>query len=74
MELTAKGREVGRTLIRSHRLWESYLYKHLAIRADHVHGPAEQLEHLTGTALQRRLDEEVDRPEVDPQGKRIPPA
>ncbi|MBI2192855.1 MAG: metal ABC transporter permease [Planctomycetes bacterium] len=70
--LTSTGREEARSLIRSHRLWESYLYQHLHLPADHLHGSAERLEHVTDPVLQRRLSERVERPEIDPHGKRIP--
>jgi manganese/zinc/iron transport system permease protein len=70
--LTATGRAAGRTLIRSHRLWESYLAKHLGLPADHLHATSEKLEHITSPAMQARLDERADRPARDPHGRDIP--
>lgn len=65
--LEPQGREIARSLIRRHRLWESYLVRELGLRADHVHGPAEILEHI-----------QVPPPDsgqtVDPHNKPIPPS
>lgn len=69
--LTDEGRVRATRLVRSHRLWETYLYRHLAIPADHVHKTAEKLEHITSPIMQERLADDVQA-EVDPQGKSIP--
>jgi manganese/zinc/iron transport system permease protein len=71
--LTDRGRDEARLLVRSHRLWEGFLQKHLNLPADHVHAPAERLEHVTSPAMREELDERMDRPAIDPQGKIIPP-
>ena len=71
--LTDAGRRQGRSLLRSHRLWENYLVQELAVRPDHSHGSAERLEHVTDRAMQKRLSRSVDE-QTDPQGKPIPPA
>lgn len=70
--LTDSGRSLAKELIRSHRLWESYLHKHLALPIDRLHRGAEKLEHVTDGVMQDRLKEQTDRPEIDPQGKPIP--
>lgn len=72
--LTDRGRHAASQLVRSHRLWEGFLQKHLNLPADHVHAPAERLEHITSPAMREALDERMDRPLTDPQGKTIPPA
>jgi manganese/zinc/iron transport system permease protein len=71
--LTESGRAQARDLVRSHRLWEAYLVKHFALPADHVHGTAARLEHVTGALLQERLADVVDHPSLDPHGRTIPP-
>ena len=71
--LTEAGRDAARQLVRSHRLWEGYLQKHLNLPTDHVHAPAERLEHVTDASMRERLDAGIDRPATDPQGKAIPP-
>ena len=72
--LTPVGREAAGNLVRSHRLWESYLDKHFAIPADHLHGTAERLEHVTDEEMQGRLAATTEQPAVDPHGKSIPPS
>ncbi len=69
---TAAGLVAGRDLIRSHRLWESYLHTYLNIPTAHVHGPAEKLEHLTDPAIQHELAKRTGSPRRDPQGRAIP--
>ncbi len=68
--LTDRGRSQGRDLIRSHRLWETYLARHLNLAGDHVHVPADRLEHVTDMA--ERLDADLDRPGQDPHDAQIP--
>ena len=72
LTLTDAGRDAGRSLVRSHRLWETYLHDYLNLPADHTHASAERLEHVTNPAMQQRLAERTDRPTHDPQGKEIP--
>ncbi|MCP3904243.1 MAG: iron ABC transporter [Planctomycetes bacterium] len=66
------GRATALGLVRSHRLWESYLVKHLALPSDHVHHTAMKLEHITGPTMRENLAEQVDDPKTDPHGKAIP--
>jgi manganese/zinc/iron transport system permease protein len=70
--LTDAGRNEARELVRSHRLWESYLDRHLALPPDHLHEPAHRLEHVTGPALQTRLAVGAGEPKSDPHGSPIP--
>lgn len=64
VRLTELGRETARGVVRRHRLWESYLVDEAGLAPDHVHEPAERLEHVRGIApAPRRLD---------PHGKEIP--
>jgi ABC-type Mn2+/Zn2+ transport system permease subunit/Mn-dependent DtxR family transcriptional regulator len=74
LELTERGRELGQSLVRSHRLWEAYLDQNFDLPADHLHEPASRIEHFIGPALQDRLARALDLPAVDPHGKAIPPA
>lgn len=69
--LTPVGADRARGLVRSHRLWESYLNKRLGLPADHVHAPAERVEHFVGPELRDRLAEEVGK-HPDPHGRAIP--
>jgi Mn-dependent DtxR family transcriptional regulator len=70
--LSDVGRHRGADLVRTHRLWESFLHQHLPLAADHVHDTAEQLEHLTDGRMQVELAEATGKPALDPHGKVIP--
>lgn len=73
MRLTDSGRRAAAQLVRSHRLWETYLMRNLDVPADHVHGTAERLEHVTDPDLRERLAVKLQNPEHDPHGSPIPP-
>jgi manganese/zinc/iron transport system permease protein len=70
--LTAQGRRGAADLVRTHRLWESFLHQHLPLPADHVHATAERLEHLTDRRMQEALLEATGSPVLDPHGRDIP--
>ena len=70
--LTQTGRVRAQNLVRSHRLWESYLQEQAGIAAAKVHGPAEKLEHFTDSQLRQQLDAETNAPKEDPHGREIP--
>ena len=73
VRLTARGREAAGSLVRSHRLWEAYLGEHFELPLDHLHDPAERIEHYIGPSLREQLARELARPGIDPHGKQIPP-
>lgn len=72
LTLTDNGRLTGESLVRSHRLWEAYLQENFDLPADHLHEPAERIEHFIGPELQERLDRALDSPDRDPHGREIP--
>ncbi len=72
VELTPLGRETARSIIRSHRLWETYLQKHFDLPADHLHEPAERMEHFIDERLQAELTAELGEETHDPHGRAIP--
>lgn len=72
-ELTDRGRAAARELVRAHRLWESYLNTHFDLPADHLHDPAERIEHFIGPGLRSELADLLDEPAADPHGRTIPP-
>ncbi|MEX2185678.1 MAG: metal ABC transporter permease [Pirellulales bacterium] len=74
LQLTAAGRQTGRSIVRAHRLWESYLERHFELPLDHVHEPAERMEHFLGPELQTQLAEQLAEPVQDPHGRSIPPS
>jgi len=73
-QLTERGNEIAKALIRKHRLWEVFLVKQLNFNWDEVHDIAEQLEHIQSEALTERLDAYLDFPRLDPHGDPIPDA
>ena len=66
LQLTDLGRETARQLVRSHRLWESFLAKHFVLGESRFHESAEQVEHFLDPELLAELDHDLDRPGVDP--------
>lgn len=70
--LSAKGQQVALRLLRNHRLWETYMSQ-LGLPKDHVHDPADALEHFIGGELAAELGAQISD-EQDPQGKQIPPS
>ncbi len=70
--LTAAGQERAERVVRNHRLWELYLTTEAQIASDHVHEDAEEIEHVLGEDIVRRLEEQLDYPDTDPHGSRIP--
>lgn len=74
IQLTDAGRRLGNSLIRAHRLWETYLDQHFELPADHLHEPASRIEHFIGPVLQEKLARELEGRQVDPHGRSIPPS
>lgn len=64
LTLTDAGIVESASLVRRHRLWETYLVEEAGLAPDHVHDTAEKLEHAP-------IDIDLDAA-TDPQGKRIP--
>jgi manganese/zinc/iron transport system permease protein len=72
LRLSDRGRVQGADVIRSHRLWESWLHTHARLKPDHVHDAAMRLEHVTDASVRERLEVETASPPQDPHGKPIP--
>ena len=70
--LSDEGCRRASELIRSHRLWEAWLWQHADLAADHVHGQAMRLEHITDQGMRAELAAQTDASGVDPHGRRIP--
>lgn len=69
---TTAGLRKGRRVVKLHRLWELYLTQYMRIAPDHVHDDAESIEHIITPELEKRLEEKLNFPEVDPHQTRIP--
>ena len=70
--LTKKGRLVALSIIRKHRLWETFLVEKLGFGWDQVHIIAEELEHIKSEELIENLDDFLGNPKYDPHGDPIP--
>jgi len=70
--LTASGEAAGRGLIRSHRLWETYLCNVMGYCDADAHRHAHRFEHVTGVDVQQKLSEVTGHPDRDPHQKPIP--
>ncbi|MEZ6143585.1 MAG: metal ABC transporter permease [Zavarzinella sp.] len=71
-QLTPAGREKASQLVRTHRLWETFLSTHLDLPSDHLHDPADRMEHFISPDLHQQIASELAHPKLDPHGKPIP--
>ncbi len=72
VNITQQGRALALSVIRKHRLWETFLVQTLGFKWDEVHEVAEQLEHIQSPLLIEKLDKLLGFPKVDPHGDPIP--
>ncbi|WP_159612506.1 metal-dependent transcriptional regulator [Glutamicibacter sp. JC586] len=72
--LTELGRTYAMTMVRRHRLVETFLVQMLGYRWDQVHDEAENLEHAVSDFMIERIDDLLDYPTRDPHGDPIPTA
>jgi manganese/zinc/iron transport system permease protein len=72
LQMTDDGRWRAARLVRGHRLWETYLVKQLGLPPDHVHAPADRVEHFIHQPLREELQKELEDTQQDPHGREIP--
>lgn len=72
--LEEAGLQIAKSVVRKHRLWETFLFEKLGFSWDEVHEVAEQLEHIQSEKLVARLDQFLNFPSYDPHGDPIPNA
>ena len=72
VNLTEKGEELARDILRKHRLWEVFLVGKLGFDFEEAHEIACQLEHHTHDDLADRMEEFLGQPQVNPRGEPIP--
>jgi manganese/zinc/iron transport system permease protein len=72
LQMTDDGRWRAARLVRGHRLWETYLVKHLGLPLDHVHEAADRVEHYIQQPLRENLQQAVESAPRDPHGREIP--
>ena len=70
--LNMDGKIIALSIVRKHRLWETFLVNKLNFKWDEVHEIAEQLEHIKSNELVDRLDDFLGNPKFDPHGDPIP--
>ncbi|RAV13239.1 metal-dependent transcriptional regulator [Mycolicibacterium sp. GF69] len=72
--LTEAGRSAALTMVRRHRLMETFLVRELGYSWDEVHDEAEVLEHAVSDRMLDRIDAKLGYPTRDPHGDPIPAA
>ena len=72
VRLTAEGRRLALSVLRKHRLVETFLVNVLKMDWAAVHAEAEKLEHAISDEVLDRLDALLGHPATDPHGDPIP--
>jgi DtxR family Mn-dependent transcriptional regulator len=70
--LTPRGKKAALSVIRRHRLLETFLNRVLGFSWDEVHDEAENLEHHISDRLTDAIAEYLNYPQYDPHGDPIP--
>ncbi len=72
LHLTPAGAARAAGLVRSHRLWESFLARYFDLPLDHLHLSAERVEHYLTPEIRADLSTDLAA-QRDPHGAEIPP-
>jgi len=72
IQLTAKGKVQAQSLVRAHRLWETYQVTTMGLSDSQIHDEADRLEHHLTDELLDEVDAKLGFPETDPHGSPIP--
>ncbi|GHU38500.1 hypothetical protein FACS1894193_09350 [Bacilli bacterium] len=72
VRLKPEGYREARFIIKSHRVWETFLVEQAGYQIDEVHEEAENLEHSSSKRLVERLYALMQFPKTDPHGSEIP--
>ena len=70
--LTTRGRKLALTMVRRHRLIETFLEQVLGYDWSEVHEDAERLEHAVSDKFIQHIDIHLGHPDADPHGDPIP--
>jgi ABC-type Mn2+/Zn2+ transport system permease subunit/Mn-dependent DtxR family transcriptional regulator len=73
LELSQTGSLKAQSLVRAHRLWETYLVDQIGLTEDQIHDEAEHQEHHSPAELIDEIDASLGYPSKDPHGSPIPP-
>lgn len=74
LRLTPKGLELAISMVRRHRLVETFLHQALGVPLERVHADAEKIEHSISDDIAQRLADFLGNPSTDPHGHPIPSA
>lgn len=74
VSLTPEGLSLALSMVRKHRIIETWLVERFGYRWDEVHDEAEILEHSLSDRLLDAIDEQLGHPHRDPHGDPIPTA
>ncbi|GAB2021435.1 metal-dependent transcriptional regulator [Pseudolactococcus yaeyamensis] len=72
VRLKPEGYREARFIIKSHRVWETFLVEQAGYQIDEVHEEAENLEHSSSKRLVECLYALMQFPKTDPHGSEIP--
>jgi len=72
IQLTERGGQVARGVVRRHRIIEAFLVQKLDFPSNEVHEEAERLEHAASDRLVERMAAVLGHPREDPHGTPIP--
>lgn len=72
VQLTEKGKSAAQSLVRAHRLWESYQVSHMGLKEGQIHAEADRLEHHLTEEILEEVDSKLGHPVMDPHGSPIP--
>ncbi len=73
VSLTPKGEELGREIVRKHRVLEVFLNRYFTIERNEIHEKACQMEHIFNMKMINEMCKNLGAPERCPHGKIIPP-
>lgn len=72
LQLTDRGREKARRIVRAHRIYETYLAHQTGVASDQWHRRADDAEHRLSQQDVDNLADKLGRPRFDPHGDPIP--
>ena len=72
LKLTPTGEKMAISILRKHRLWETFLHKVFGLSMHEIHREAEMLEHFTSDFLAEKISLFLGNPTTDPHGDPIP--
>lgn len=72
IQLTESGRQAAHSVIRRHMLTEWLLVRMLQVPFEQIHAEAHNLEHAISPALEERLNQLLESPQVCPHGNPFP--